>query len=107
MVNGALQVCGFIVTLIGWIMTVITCALPVWRKNDLEGKLTNLQQLSRVRSGVVYCELITVLGEVIEAIIKTSGLWVRCTYQATGQWTCDNYDSFFLGLPVPLQVSTL
>ncbi|XP_039273081.1 claudin-7-like [Styela clava] len=78
MVNGSLQVCGYGVTIIGWLMAIITCALPSWRKNDLE-------------------------GEVIESIIRTTGLWVRCTHQATGHWTCNDYDSFFLGLPVPLQ----
>jgi len=44
-------------------------------------------------------------GEVIESIFRTSGLWSRCTHQTTGLWSCDDYDAFFLGLPVPLQVS--
>ena len=43
-------------------------------------------------------------GEVIETIQRYNGLWTRCTGQATGIWTCDAYDSFFLGLPIALQV---
>ncbi|XP_002129997.2 claudin-7 [Ciona intestinalis] len=80
MVNGGLQVGGFVLGLIGWILGIVTCTLPDWRKNDLQ-------------------------GEVIESVIRTTGLWVRCTTQATGLWTCDDYDSFFLGLPVALQAA--
>lgn len=59
-------------------MTIIICGLPDWRTNDVE-------------------------GEVIESIKRSSGLWSRCTYYNTGNWQCDHYDTFFLGLPGPLQ----
>ena len=53
--------------------------MPFWRRNDLE-------------------------GEVLESIRRSSGLWTKCTYLSTGNWNCDAYDRFFIGLPAALQV---
>lgn len=61
-------------------MTIVICGLPEWRTNDVE-------------------------GEVIESIKRSSGLWSRCTFYNTGNWQCDQYDTFFLGLPTPLQMA--
>nr|CAB96129.1 putative claudin [Halocynthia roretzi] len=78
MVNEVLQVFGFLLTVLGWLLSIVTCSISSWKRSDVK-------------------------GEVIESITRTTGLWIRCTQQATGHWTCDNYDSYFLGLPVPLQ----
>ena len=60
-----------------WISTILTVgciALPDWRKNDVQ-------------------------GEVVETIIRTQGLWWKCTFFPTGNWQCDDYDRFFIALP--------
>jgi len=80
MASSFVQLFGYMVSLIGMILTIIICARPNWRVNDLD-------------------------GEVIESIRRSSGLWSRCTYYNTGNWQCDQYDTFFLGLPAPLQVA--
>jgi len=80
MANGAMQVIGVFLTLICWALTFIACCLPYWRSNDIE-------------------------GEVIETIRRSSGLWTKCTYISTGNWNCDAYDRFFIGLPAALQAA--
>jgi len=76
-VNGLLQNAGFLISFVSVIMNIIACADRQWRRND-PGK------------------------EVIETLIRSTGLWERCTFQATGHYQCDDYDSFFIGLPTLL-----
>lgn len=59
---------------------MLCCIMPFWRRNDLE-------------------------GEVIESIRRSSGLWTKCTWLSTGNWNCDAYDRFFIGLPAALQAA--
>lgn len=73
-VNGTLQVAGFLISALSLILNIMACADRQWRRND-PGK------------------------EVIETLIRSTGLWERCTFQATGHYQCDDYDSFFIGLP--------
>jgi len=80
MANGPLQVVGVLLTLICFILTFIAACLPYWRSNDIE-------------------------GEVIETIRRSSGLWTKCTFISTGNWNCDAYDRFFIGLPAALQAA--
>lgn len=61
-------------------MTFTAACLPYWRSNDIE-------------------------GEVIETIRRSSGLWTKCTYISTGNWNCDAFDRFFIGLPPALQAA--
>ena len=35
------------------------------------------------------------------------GLWTKCHHESTGHSTCDDYDTFFLGLPASLQVKSV
>ena len=35
--------------------------------------------------------------EVLEQLVRSTGLWERCTFQATGHYQCDYYDNFFIG----------
>jgi claudin len=35
--------------------------------------------------------------EIIETLIRSTGLWERCTFQATGHYQCDDYDNYFIG----------
>ena len=55
MANPCLELLGFIFSTVGLVMTVVICALPEWRTNDVE-------------------------GEVIESIKRSSGLWSRVSF---------------------------
>ena len=48
--------------------------MPEWRKNDMQ-------------------------GEVIEMQVRKQGIWWNCMFYSTGQWHCDDFDRFFIGLP--------
>jgi len=78
--NSGVQILALLLTMVTFVMILIACILPFWRRNDLE-------------------------GEVIETIRRSSGLWTKCTYLATGNWNCDAYDRFFIGLPRALQAA--
>jgi len=80
MANGAMQVISLLLTILCFKLILLCCILPYWRRNDLE-------------------------GEVIESIRRSSGLWTKCTFLATGNWNCDAYDRFFIGLPAALQAA--
>ena len=80
MANGSLQVVGLFTSILCFALMLCVCILPYWRRNDLE-------------------------GEVLESIRRSSGLWTKCTFLATGNWNCDAYDRFFIGLPAALQVT--
>lgn len=76
-VNPVLQNAGFIISTLSLFMNIIACADRQWRRND-PGR------------------------EVIETLVRSTGLWERCYFQATGHYQCDDYDSFFIGLPTLL-----
>lgn len=80
MANGSLQVVGLFTSILCFALMLCVCILPYWRRNDLE-------------------------GEVLESIRRSSGLWTKCTFLATGNWNCDAYDRFFIGLPAALQAA--
>lgn len=80
MANMGVELIGFLLSICGLVMTIVACSLPEWKTNDME-------------------------GEVIESIRRSSGLWSKCTFYNTGNWQCDQYDKFFLGLPAPLQTA--
>lgn len=52
MASSFVQLFGYLVSLVGMILTIVICARPNWRVNDLD-------------------------GEVIESIRRSSGLWSR------------------------------
>ena len=60
--------------------SLIVCAYPEWRKNDLQGQVIETQQVKQ-------------------------GIWWNCMHFATGQWHCDDYDRVLLGLPAELQAA--
>uniref|UniRef100_H2Z166 Claudin n=1 Tax=Ciona savignyi TaxID=51511 RepID=H2Z166_CIOSA len=80
MANSSLQVIGMVLSTIALLCTTLAVILPEWRRNDPK-------------------------GEVIEAVIRHQGIWLRCTSYSTGIWQCDDFDAFFLGLPTRLQVA--
>ena len=36
-------------------------------------------------------------------LLQYEGLWLKCTAFGTGNWDCDDFNRFFLGLPTELQ----
>ena len=68
------KIIGYILAWIALLLSIATIATPEWRKNDVQ-------------------------GEVVETIIRTQGLWWKCTFYPTGNWQCDDYDRFFIALP--------
>lgn len=80
MANGSIQLIGLLIACTGGLCTVIATFLPEWKRNDPT-------------------------GEVLEAIVRHQGIWIKCISYPTGTWQCDDYDTFFIGLPTSLQVA--
>lgn len=80
MASLALELVGIILSVLGWVLSVISCALPMWRVSAFIG--------SNIVTAQVYWE----------------GLWMNCVFQSTGQMQCKVYDSM-LALPQDLQAA--
>ncbi|KAL0993829.1 hypothetical protein UPYG_G00114470 [Umbra pygmaea] len=74
------QVLAFVLTFIGFVGTIVVCALPMWKVSAFIG------------------------ANIITAQVFWEGLWMICVMQSTGQMQCKAYDSF-LALPQDLQAS--
>lgn len=64
----------------GFIMAIVTCALPMWKVTAFIG------------------------ANIVTAQVIWEGLWMNCVTQSTGQMQCKVYDSM-LALPQDLQAS--
>ncbi|XP_060911331.1 claudin-4-like [Labrus mixtus] len=80
MVSLALELAGIILAVIGWVLTVTSCALPMWRVSAYIG------------------------ANIVTAQAYWEGLWMNCVFQSTGQMQCKFYDSM-LALPPDLQAA--
>ncbi|KAK9536503.1 hypothetical protein VZT92_006278 [Zoarces viviparus] len=80
MVSFGLELVGIILSVLGWVLSVTSCALPMWRVSAFIG--------SNIVTAQVYWE----------------GLWMNCVFQSTGQMQCKVYDSM-LALPQDLQAA--
>ncbi|KAM8976147.1 claudin-4 [Pelodytes ibericus] len=80
MASTGLQMLGIALAIIGWLGTVVTCALPMWRVTAFIG------------------------NNIVVAQIMWEGLWMNCVVQSTGQMQCKIYDSM-LALPQDLQAA--
>ncbi|NWS21882.1 CLD6 protein, partial [Pachyramphus minor] len=60
---------GLVTTLVGWVASIIICAVPMWRVTSLLGSGTMASQS------------------------YSDGLWVTCAYESTGQSQCRSYNS--------------
>ncbi|XP_034745165.1 claudin-4-like [Etheostoma cragini] len=69
MVSQGLQIMGVLLAFIGWLGTIITCAMPMWRVTNFIGE------------------------NIITAQEVWEGLWMSCVVQSTGQMQCKVYDS--------------
>ncbi|KAJ7995626.1 hypothetical protein DPEC_G00246530 [Dallia pectoralis] len=80
MVSQGLQMMGIVMSLIGWLMVIIACALPMWRVTAFIG------------------------ANIVTAQTIWEGMWMNCVVQSTGQMQCKIYDSM-LALPQDLQAA--
>ncbi|NXG21232.1 CLD3 protein, partial [Grallaria varia] len=75
-----LEIGGVALSVLGWLCSIICCALPMWKVSAFIG--TNI----------------------VVAQIIWEGLWMNCVVQSTGQMQCKVYDSM-LALPQDLQAA--
>lgn len=75
-----LEITGTSLAVLGWLCTIVCCALPMWRVSAFIG------------------------SSIITAQITWEGLWMNCVVQSTGQMQCKMYDSM-LALPQDLQAA--
>ncbi|XP_072301935.1 claudin-4-like [Eucyclogobius newberryi] len=80
MASQGLQILGILLSFIGWLGTIITCAMPMWRVTAFVG------------------------ANIVTAQVIWEGLWMNCVVQSTGQMQCKVYDSM-LALPQDLQAA--
>lgn len=80
MVSGGRQILGLALAVLGFLGSIIICALPTW-------KVTAFIGANIVTSQVIW-----------------EGLWMNCVTQSTGQMQCKVYDSL-LALPQDLQAA--
>lgn len=78
--SAGLQILGTALGVLGWLGTIIACALPLWRVTAFVG------------------------NNIVTAQVIWEGLWMSCVIQSTGQMQCKVYDSM-LALPSDLQAS--
>uniref|UniRef100_A0A8C8ZZ30 Claudin n=1 Tax=Prolemur simus TaxID=1328070 RepID=A0A8C8ZZ30_PROSS len=80
MASAGLQILGVVLTLLGWVNALVSCALPMWKVTAFIG------------------------NSIVVAQVVWEGLWMSCVVQSTGQMQCKVYDSL-LALPQDLQAA--
>ncbi|XP_070826725.1 claudin-like protein ZF-A89 [Chaetodon trifascialis] len=80
MVSAGFQILGTTLCIIGWIGTIVVCALPQWKVTAFIGQ------------------------GIVTAQITWEGIWMNCVVQSTGQMQCKVYDSM-LALSKDLQAA--
>ncbi|KAK1790353.1 hypothetical protein P4O66_013994 [Electrophorus voltai] len=80
MVALGLEILGVTLASLGWIVGIVSCALPMWRVTAFIG------------------------SNIVTAQIIWEGIWMSCVVQSTGQMQCKVYDSM-LALSSDLQAA--
>ncbi|KAM6946168.1 uncharacterized protein FYW47_017263 [Aplochiton taeniatus] len=80
MASQGMQMVGMVMTLTGWFMVIVVCAMPTWKVSAFVG------------------------ANIVTAQTIWEGLWMTCVVQSTGQMQCKVYDSM-LALPQDLQAA--
>uniref|UniRef100_A0A1A8M754 Claudin n=2 Tax=Nothobranchius pienaari TaxID=704102 RepID=A0A1A8M754_9TELE len=75
-----LELIGISLCILGWVIAVVACALPMWRVTAFIG------------------------SNIVTAQIIWEGLWMSCVFHRTGQMQCKVYDSM-LALPRDLKAA--
>lgn len=78
--GSGIEIAAAITIALGFLMTCIGVGIPYWEKNDPEDTVN-------------------------DNIIRHKGIWVKCVTYSTGNWECDDFNKFFLGLPAMLQAA--
>ncbi|XP_012671982.1 claudin-3-like [Clupea harengus] len=78
--SAGLEIGGIALGIVGWIIAIVSCALPMWRVSAFIG------------------------ANIVTAQNIWEGLWMNCVVQSTGQMQCKIYDSM-LNLPQDLQAA--
>ncbi|XP_042287885.1 claudin-3-like [Thunnus maccoyii] len=80
MVSLGLEITGVTLSVLGWVLSVLSCALPMWRVSAFIG------------------------ANIVTAQVYWEGLWMSCVFQSTGEMQCKVYNSM-LALPQDLQAA--
>lgn len=78
--SAGLELIGIVLCVLGWLLAIVSCALPMWRVTAFIG------------------------SNIVTAQIYWDGLWMSCVVQSTGQMQCKVYDSM-LALSQDLQAA--
>ncbi|KAM8902939.1 claudin-4-like [Spinachia spinachia] len=80
MPSGGLEILGVSLAVLGWILAIVSCALPMWRVSAFIGV------------------------NIVTAQTTWEGIWMNCVVQSTGQMQCKLHDSM-LALSSDLQAA--
>lgn len=80
MATMTMQLGGLVLAVLGWLGSILTCALPMWKVTAFIGY------------------------NIVVAQVFWEGLWMNCVYESTGQMQCKVYDSL-LDLTSDLQAA--
>ncbi|XP_006204359.3 claudin-6 isoform X1 [Vicugna pacos] len=80
MALAGLQILGIVLSLLGWVNALVSCALPLWKVTAFIG------------------------NSIVVAQVVWEGPWMSCVVQSTGQMQCKVFDSL-LALPQDLQAA--
>ncbi|KAM9801051.1 claudin-4-like [Neosynchiropus ocellatus] len=80
MPSAGLEILGVILAVLGWILAIVSCALPMWRVSAFIGV------------------------NIVTAQTTWEGIWMNCVVQSTGQMQCKIHDSM-LALSGDLQAA--
>ncbi|KAG5843911.1 claudin-3-like [Anguilla anguilla] len=78
--SAGLEIVGIALGVVGWIIGIVACAMPMWKVTAFIG------------------------SNIVTAQVIWEGLWMNCVTQSTGQMQCKVYDSM-LALPQDLQAA--
>ncbi|CAJ1064925.1 claudin-3-like [Xyrichtys novacula] len=80
MPSAGMEILGVTLAVLGWISSIVSCALPMWRVSAFIG------------------------NNIVTAQITWEGIWMNCVVQSTGQMQCKIHDSM-LALSGDLQAA--
>ncbi|NXC43346.1 CLD4 protein, partial [Penelope pileata] len=80
MATMSMQLGGLVLAVLGWLGSILACALPMWKVTAFIGY------------------------NIVVAQVFWEGLWMNCVYESTGQMQCKAYDSL-LDLTSDLQAA--
>uniref|UniRef100_A0A3Q4HN86 Claudin n=1 Tax=Neolamprologus brichardi TaxID=32507 RepID=A0A3Q4HN86_NEOBR len=80
MVSQGIQITGITMAIVGWLLEITACGLPMWKVSAFIG------------------------ANIVTAQTFWKGLWMDCVVQSTGQMQCKVYDSM-LALESDLQAA--